>query len=264
MTVMLRKALWDIRWTATWFAAGGAGYVVLLGAFYPAFRNQSQTISQLVANYPKAMLTALGYTDMTTFAGFLGTEALNLFWPIIIAVFATLAGAALVAKEVEDGTSEMWLSVPAARWRLLLGKMGALAIALLAAVAACVAAVASMAAIVSASVTTTGLLAMGADMAAFIFVIAGYSALLSSILGSRGAAAGLSFGITLLFYVLWLVGGLADRWKQLKDISIFTAYTPQKALETGSVDVAGLVALVIITVACVGAALVIFQRRDAI
>ena len=77
-------------------------------------------------------------------------------------------------------------------------------------------------------------------------------------------AAGMSFGITLVFYVLWLVGGLADNWRQLKHFSIFTAYTPQKALETGSVDPLGVTVLAAITLACVVAARVGFQRRDAI
>lgn len=194
MTVMLRKALWDIRWTAFWFAIGGAGYTLLVSLFYPTFRNQSQAISQLIATYPKAMLTALGYTDMTRFSGFIGTESLNLFWPIIIGVFATLAGASLVAKEVEDGTSEIWLSVPAARWRLLLAKMAALALALVGAVAACVAIVAISAALDNATIGASGLLAMGVVMVAFVIVVASYSGLLSSVLSSRGVAAGISFG----------------------------------------------------------------------
>ena len=264
MTVMLRKALWDMRWTAAWFAVGGAGYVFLIALFYPTVRQQSAQFANLINAYPKGLLAALGYTSITTFSGFLGGEALNLFWPIIIGVFATLAGSSLVAKEVEDGTSEVWLSVPEERWRLLLGKFAALAIALAASVVACVLAVGLSAALVSATVTTSGLVAMSAVMFAFLFVIAAYSGLLSSLVSTRAMAAGISFGITLTFYVLWLVGGLADRWKELKHFSIFTAYTPQKALETGTVDAVSLAILLAITVACVVGSLVLFQRRDAI
>lgn len=264
MTVMLRKALWDLRWTTFWFAAGGAGYVLLIAVFYPTVRQQSEQFAKLLAVYPKGFLTALGYSNITTFSGFLGGEALNLFWPIIVAVFATLAGASVVAKEVEDATSEIWLSVPATRWRLLLGKFAALAIALAICVAACAGIVAVSAALDSATVSASGLGAMSAVMLAFLFVIAAYSGLLSSLVSTRAMAAGMSFGITLVFYVFWLVGGLADNWRQLKHFSIFTAYTPQKALETGSVDALGLVIVVAITVVCVVAALVFFQRRDAI
>ena len=264
MIAMLRKALWDLRWTAFWFAIGGAGYTLMIALFYPTVRAQSQQFASLLATYPRGFLTALGYSSITTFTGFLGGESLNLFWVIIVGVFATLAGASVVSKEVEDGTSEIWLSVPAARWRLLLAKFAALAIALLGTVVAVVAIVAISAAIDSAMVTASGLVAMGAVMVVFLFVIAAYSGLLSSLVSTRAMAAGISFGITLAFYTLWLVGGLADNWKQLKHFSIFTAYTPQKALETGSVDALSTSILVVITIACVVAALAVFQRRDAI
>jgi beta-exotoxin I transport system permease protein len=264
MTVMLRKAQWDIRWTAFWFAIGGGGYTFMVALFYPSIRKQSEQVTQLIASYPKGFLTALGYTDMTTFAGFISVESLNLFWPIIVGVFATLAGASLVAKEVEDGTSEIWLSIPAERWRLLLAKMAALAIALSGAVVVAVLAVELSAILVGASVSIAGLLALGVVMAAFLFAIASYSGLLSTLFSSRGVAAGIAFGITLGFYALYLVGGLADGWKQLKDFSIFTAYTPQKALETGAVDVLPILVLLALAALCAAASLFTFQRRDAI
>jgi len=264
MTVMLRKAFWDIRWTALWFALGGAAYTFLVAMFYPSIRGQSEQLAQLVASYPKGFLTALGYTDMTTFTGFLGVESLNLFWPIIAGVFATLAGASLVAKEVEDGTSEIWLSIPAERWRLLLAKMAALAIGLVVIVVAGVLVVELSAILVDASVSTSGLLALGVTMAAFLFAVASYSGLLSTLFSSRGVAAGIAFGITLGFYALYLVGGLAESWKQVKDFSIFTAYTPQKALETGTVDLVPTAILLLLAALCAVAALFAFQRRDAI
>jgi ABC-2 type transport system permease protein len=186
MIPMLRKALWDLRWTATWYAVGGAGYTLLVASFYPTVRQQSAQFHNLIATYPKGMLNALGYTDLTSFTGYMGVETLNLLWPIIAIVFATLAGAALVAKEVEDGTSETWLSAPAARWRLLLGKSAALAIGLLAIIVANAAAVGIAAAATGSSIKGTGLVAMVAVTAAFLFVIAAYSSLFSSILSVRG------------------------------------------------------------------------------
>jgi ABC-2 type transport system permease protein len=264
MIVMLRKALWDIRWTAFWFAVGGAGYTALVSTFYPIFRDQSRAMTQLIATYPKGMLTALGYTNMTTFTGFIGAESLNLFWPIIVTIFATLAGASFVAKEVEDGTAEIWLSVPAERWRLLLGKMGALAVALLGAVAACLIVVAASATLNNAAVTLGGLMAMGTVMLAFLAAVAAYSGLFSSLMSSRGAAAGTSLGITIAFYAIWLIGGLSDGWRYLKGFSIFTAYSPQKALESGSLDPVSIGALLVIVAICALFSMVAFQRRDAI
>jgi ABC-2 type transport system permease protein len=264
MTIMFRKALWDLRWTAVWFGLGGAGYTLLVALFFPIVKQQSQSFTNLVNSYPKGMLNALGYADLTSFTGFMGVESLNLFWPIIVAVFATLGGASVVAQEVETGTTEIWLSIPAQRWRLLLGKLGALAAGLLLAVALCVAVIVIAALIDGASVKAIGLLAMAAVMTVLLLVIAAYSSLFSSLLSSRGAAAGISFGITATCYVLYVVSGLADQWRDLKYLSIFTAYQPQKALESGSVDVAPIAILIAITAFCVGGSLALFQRRDAI
>ena len=58
----------------------------------------------------------VGLKNFAFTTGLLLTVAL-----VIVAVFATLAGASLVAKEVEDATSEIWLSVPAPRWPSVVG-----------------------------------------------------------------------------------------------------------------------------------------------
>ena len=264
MIVMLRKALWDLRWSILWYSAGGAGYTLLVSLVYPTVRAQSETFSKLVATYPKGLLSALGYTSMTTFSGYLGAQSLNVFWPIIVLVFGTLAGAALVAKEIEDGTSEMWLSVPAPRWKLLLAKMVAVAIGVLVAVAVLEIAIVLAAVMDQATVTGSGMLAMAIVMVAFLISITGYSAALSAWSNSRSKAAGLAFAITLAFYMLWLIGGLSDKLSMLKGLSIFTAYTPQHALETGSLSLPPLAALIGIALLCTGLALFRFQRRDAI
>jgi ABC-2 type transport system permease protein len=260
---MLRKALWDLRWSMLGFSLGGAGYVFLVSLFYPAIRAQAATFKQLLANYPRGMLTAFGYTDMTTFSGYMGVEALNLIWPATILAFATVAGSAVVAQEIESGTSEIWLSVPARRWRLLLGKMAALGLALLVAVIACAVALALSAAVVNATVKAEGVLAMSAVMAAFLFLVAAYSCLFSALSISRGAAAGISTVISLGSYLLWVVGSLDDSWRWLKNVSIFTAYTPERALLSGRLEMGQLLILAGLTLICVILALATFERRDA-
>src|SRR5205807_1750873 len=52
-------------------------------------------------------------------------------------------------------------------------------------------------------------------------------------------------------------------WKWLKQFSLFTAYTPQKAIE-GQIDVVALGVLVLITGLCTLGAIVAFERRDAV
>jgi len=85
------------------------------------------------------------------------------------------------------------------------------ALALAALVAASLAPVAAGAALLAAHVTVGGVLSMGTVMAAFLLVVAAYSALISAFGSDRGQAAGVA-------------GSLR-------------AYEPGRALETGGVEV---------------------------
>lgn len=264
MTVMFRKAFWDMRWTTFWYAVGGGIYVFAIGLFFPTIREQAETFQKLIGSYPKGLLTLLGYTDIVTFSGFMGTETLNLILPAVFIVFATLSGGAVVAKEIEDGTGELLFSLPAHRWRLLLAKMAALAVALLAMVSAVIVALVAAAITVGETLSLQGVLALAAVMTAFLFAIAAYTCLFSAVTSSRGQAAGISLAVTLATYLIWVIASLSEPWRWLKDLSIFAAYTPQEALASGRLDVVPLSLLAALTAVSVVAALVAFERRDAV
>ena len=57
-----------------------------------------------------------------------------------------------------------------------------------------------------------GVLSMGAVMAAFLFVVAAYSALFSAFSSDRGRAAGLAGGLSLAFYLAWVISRLSPDW----------------------------------------------------
>jgi len=140
--VMFRRALADLRWTVFWYALGLAVYAVLIMSFYPTVRENAQMTQQLMEAFPKAMMDAFGAADMASLSGFVGGKFLNVMWPIIVGVFVIMAGAATVAREVERGTIELLLSVPESRTRLLLAKLAALLVGILALVAVTVGALA--------------------------------------------------------------------------------------------------------------------------
>jgi putative exporter of polyketide antibiotics len=71
-------------------------------------------------------------------------------------------------------------------------------------------------------------------------------------------------GLTLAFYVAWVVSDLSNDWEWFKNFSIFTAYDPQRALQSGHIELAHLAALIGVGVASTVVAFTIFKRRDAI
>jgi ABC-2 type transport system permease protein len=262
--VMFRRALADLRWTVFWYALGLAVYAVLIMSFYPTVRENAQMTQQLMEAFPKAMMDAFGAADMASLSGFVGGKFLNVMWPIIVGVFVIMAGAATVAREVERGTIELLLSVPESRTRLLLAKLAALLVGILALVAVTVGALALGAALVDETLGAGELVALGAVLTCLAVAVGGFTVLLSSFAKERARPAGISAGIMLASYLAWVVSGLSEDWEWLKYASIFTAFDPQRALASGEVEPVHLAVLIGIGLACTVGALIIFGRRDAI
>ena len=71
-------------------------------------------------------------------------------------------------------------------------------------------------------------------------------------------------GLTLAFYEAWVVSDLSNNWEWLKNVTFFTAFEPQRALQSSHIELAHLAALVVVGVVSTVVALMIFKRRDAI
>jgi ABC-2 type transport system permease protein len=262
--IMLRQALRDQRRTTLWFALGAAVYVLAIVAFYPSIRGSSQQFEDLLNAYPEAIREAFGIADFSSFAGFVGAEALNVIWPLVAAGFAIVVGNATVAGEIERGSVDLWLSVPVTRWRLLLAKVVAALLGLLAIVVATVVALAAGAVAIGEWPGIGPLAAVLVTLPAIVVTVLGYSVLLSALLGSRGAAAGLAAAVTLLSYLFWIIANMSDQFEWLRYLSIFSAYDAQAALADAIIRWRGLGALILVGAACTLMALAIFERRDAI
>lgn len=65
------------------------------------------------------------------------------------------------------------------------------------------------------------------------------SALFSSFSKERSRTAGL----TLAFYLAWVVSDVSENWEWLRNVSIFTAYDPQSALQRSHIEPRHLIAV---------------------
>ncbi len=261
-TQQLRRALIDQRWTLFWFAAGLAGYGILLVAFWPAMKQNAGLYAQLLTGFPEAFLKAFGVEDMTRFSGFVGTEYLNFMWPLIAAVFVIMAASSFVAGEIDRGTVELWLSVPETRWRLLVAKQVALLLGIAVLAAASAASIALAGRIVGEDLSAPGLLGTSVVLASFCVAVGGYTTLFSAALSSRGTAAGLAAGVTFASYLAGVLSGLSKDVEWLKYLSLQTAFHPQRALADGPYGAEALT-LFGIGIVCALVSLAVFQRRDA-
>ena len=91
-------------------------------SFYETFAAQQDSLEQLLASYPPEMLAFFGdFTQMFTPEGFLSVEFFS-FMPLILGIFAVLAGSGLVAADEENGTLDLLLAHPISRPTLVAGR----------------------------------------------------------------------------------------------------------------------------------------------
>lgn len=260
---MLRRAILDLRWMVLWYGLGIGLYALVIIQFWPVVREQTELMQQYLKAFPAGLMEAFGVTDLTTFAGFLGAELLNFMWPLIASVFVIMAGTAVVAQEIDRGTVELWLSVPEARWRLLAAKLTALFLGVAAVAGLTALGIAAAVALVGEEATVPGLLSLTVVLMSFGVAVAGYSALFSTLFRERGKAAGMAAAITVASYLASVIAGLSKDWEAARNLSLWTAFHPQVALESGAPVWSEVGVLIAIGTASALAALLVFERKDA-
>lgn len=261
---MLRRSLDATRTTVLSYASSVFFYALLIGLFFPAIRSNTAQINKIVHTLPPAAIRAMGVQNYSTFPHYMGGEFLNLIWPIIASVFVILAGSAVVAQEIEQGTIDLWLSVPVSRARLLASKLAAVLVGL------CVLAIATdLALIVGArligeSLSAGGILALSVYLVLFPLTIGCFAAVISALSSSRAHAAGIAAGVLILSYLVWVVGLIGGRWSWLQNLSVFSLFRPQDALSNGTLVTSHIIWLLVITAVCAAASLIAFQRRPTL
>ena len=262
--IMLRRAIKDLQWTVLWYAIGVTIYSLAIMSVYPTMKKNATAFQDIMKNYPEAFLKAFGVSsNMFEMAAFISAEFLNVIWPLIVAIFVIMAGTATVAQEIERGTIEFWLSVPESRARLLSAKIASIWLGIIVIALATVVSIEIGAVLVGESFGFSRLAMLFPELVAFPVAVAGYSLLFSSAASERSKVAGLAAVATLGFYLMWVFAALVNGLHWLRFLTIFTAYKPQQALESGTVDWLQIIALLVIGLAGAAGSLVIFQRRDA-
>lgn len=102
------------------------GIVALIAsgmAKYATFADAGQTLDQLLAGIPKAVMVVFGMSgfNLSEASGFYGV--LYVYIAVMAAVHATLLSANLISKEERDRTSEFLYAKPISRGRAVTGKL---------------------------------------------------------------------------------------------------------------------------------------------
>ena len=98
-------------------------YGLMIVPMYETFAGQGEQFQQMIASYPPEFLAFFGatVTSMLTPGGFLGMYAFSML-PVIIGIFAVLAGSGLIISDEERGRLDLILAHPTGRSAFFFGR----------------------------------------------------------------------------------------------------------------------------------------------
>ncbi len=207
------------------------GWGITLGAlgmlfvpFYDTIAKNAQQFQDLMKIYPKeflAFFSSAGMTNFTTPEGFLSIEFFS-YMPLVIGVFAIMAGSGLLAADEEQGVLDLVAAQPVSRTALIWGRLGALVV-----VTAGILALGYAGVMLGTTYSVMDLNALQtvnpfASLFALLIFFAGFSVALSMLLPSRQSAAMVS-GVVLV--AGFFIHGLANLNDSLASIEPFLPHT---------------------------------------
>jgi ABC-2 type transport system permease protein len=248
------------------YCVGILAYMLMLTAVYPTYKKMMSKNAALLKNYPKGVLQLFGVKSINaaSFSNYMTLELFGFIWIIILAAFVIAFTRNMVSGELHEGTLELLMAQPVARWKILTSEGVALLLGIVSFV----------------TVTIVGILALGsafasgspvsyAGFASFLPVgicmalaIGGYSALFSVLIDDPRLVIMASAALTLFFYIMHFVGIYSKVVSKIDWFGIFHYWDPTGVIASGSVPWKSV--LILLAFAAVGFALAIFafQRKD--
>ncbi|MDZ7586371.1 MAG: ABC transporter permease subunit, partial [Patescibacteria group bacterium] len=207
-------------------------------ALFPAFKEQSASMEQLIKSYPESFMKAFNFDikSFTTLEGYLSTEQFSFMWPIMtIFMLVGFAGAAL-AGEIESGTIEVLLSQPLSRMKLFISRYLVGFTMLVIFVAISIFAAIPLSEAYNISFKTENFVTVAILGFMFGLSIFSIAMFLSSIFSDKGKVFFITGGLLIVMYVLNILAAIKESLSDLKYASFFYYFNPSKALIYNQID----------------------------
>lgn len=241
----------------------GLGLAVLgfyLIGFYDTIAAEQETYTRLIESFPKEMIAFFGdFTEMATPQGYLGIEFFS-YMPLILGIFAVMAGSGLLASDEEAGTLELVIAHPISRTALFMSRL----LAFIAA-AASILGITWLSFVISKQsssidVTAEKLALPFIELFALLMLFGGLALLLSMLLPSRAMASMVSGLVLVASFFITSLQHIDPNLEPLARFSPLTYYQSGNAiLGLNGEWLAGLLGFALLFML---ASWFFFQRRD--
>jgi ABC-2 type transport system permease protein len=254
---LFRKAMLDLRGQVLGWGLGMGAMLALTVTLFPSI---SDLYGELLSELPDTWAGLIGDGDLSTLAGYLSVEFFS-YAPIAFAVFAILAGGALIVGEETNGTMDLLLSQPVTRLRFALVKLSAFTVSLVLIVG-----ITSIGFVIAALLIGEAS-SLGRFFNAFLLLlpfqmmVALAAAMLAQLFASRLAGGTILAGVLVVSYMLDALSGVSQMLVDLRPIYLTSYFQGVEALN-GDVSWGYLgVSLIAVGVLAI-ANVAFFVRRD--
>lgn len=254
------RSLHDQRRALIGWMIGVGLLAVWLMAMYPTIRDNAD-MKKLLESYPEPMRKLFHLDDFTSGPGYLRSEVFSFTVPVLFAVVAVLWGSDAIAGEEERHTLDLALANPISRRRFLIERWAAVVIELVAIGLSLTAVLAVAAPVVDLEVPWNGLSAALAGCVALAIVFATLALSLGAATGRRGASRGVTLAAVVAAYLISALADLVSWLRPMRRLSPWHHALGVDPLAHGW-SPANLSVLVAISAVLLGAAIVLFDRRD--
>ena len=253
------------KWSVIIYSALSAFFLLLYVALFPSLQSQTQALTEVLKTMPEGLLKALGSApdqlSNFTLEALLNSKQFSIIFQLFAAILAFGIAASDLAGEVENGTIEYLLSQPVSRLKLYFARFFSGLILLAIFVAASTLLVMPMASAFHVAYVANGYYKLFADGLLFSMALYAFSYFLSAMFSSKGRVVGISSGLLVIMYAIFIVSALKDSLDKIKYASLFH-YFPGEILSTGHIDKLGVWIFLIIIILFTALGAIIFKKRD--
>jgi ABC-2 type transport system permease protein len=261
MLTTWRYTLSSLRGQIIGWGLGIAALGLILVPFYDVFMDQQQDFLEMIENYPPEFLAFFGgdAAAIVTPEGYLGMYGFSLL-PIILGIFAVLAGSGLLASDEESGRLDLIVAHPVGRTGLFWGRALAFVAASIAILALGWLGFSVLLGGSSLDVSWGQMALPFLPLLAQTLIYGAIALLLSLLLPSRRLAA---TGAGIVLVTSYFLTSMASLNKSLSTVARFLPYEYfQGGDALAGIDWASLLGLLGVTAVLAGLAWWRFERRD--
>jgi ABC-2 type transport system permease protein len=237
-------------------------YIFWIGSFFPTVKPMMDSYNEMLSNPTmKAFLGDLA--DLTTFSGFITAEVFS-YMGIVLGAYVAFLTASFAAGEIEQKSSELMLSLPVSRQKVLLSRFATLLPIIVVLMVAMLLGIVAGAGYVGETIDVARFACGMLFTAGFLLAVGGGSLLLSAIMSNGRNAAFASIGILLAMFLVENIGSMVTSIDWARRLSLFHYAKVSGFIADPAAQIAwsSLGILLVVAVVFLALAVIAYKRRD--